>query len=103
MNPTPPPFPSDSRNLVRCVRTFVGLLALRVDGGIEEEVGQDYELPGGLTLDRVVCSLMAHADDHEALAAHLHLQENDIDDDVEEIVDCIKRLLRGSPPSADGN
>lgn len=100
-DPTPIPFPTDRHSLLRCVRSYLDLLTLRVDGGLDEEAGCDYALPGGLSLDAVTCSLMTYADGDDANSAAFGLKPSSEQDDVEEIVASIRRLLdRAGPPSA---
>ena len=95
----PIPFPIDRRSLLRCVRSFLDLLTLRVEGGIDDEAGCDYPLPGGLSLDAVTCSLMAYATEDDANSAVFGLEPYSEQDDVEEIVTSIRRLLdRAGPP-----
>ncbi|MCA8974681.1 MAG: hypothetical protein KDC98_08160 [Planctomycetes bacterium] len=100
-DPTPIPFPTDRHSLLRCVRSYLDLLTLRVDGGIEDEAGCDYPLPGGLSLDAVTCSLMAYAAEDDANSAAFGLEPYSEHDDVEEIVASVRRLLdRAGPPGA---
>jgi hypothetical protein len=100
-HPTPIPFPTDRQRLLQCVRSFLDLLTLRVDGGLDEEAGCDYPLPGGMSLDAIVCSLMAHAAGDDATSAEFGLTPYSEQDDLEEIVVGIRHLMdRANPPGA---
>lgn len=96
--PTPIPFPTDRHSLLRCVRSFLDLLTLRVEGGLDEEPGCDYPLPGGLSLDAITCSLMAHAADDDATSAEFGLAPYSEHEEVEEVVVGIRRLLDLADP-----
>ncbi len=94
---TPIPFLTDRPSLLRCVRAFVELLTLRVEGGTVEEPGCDYPLPGGLTLDGVASSLIAHAQEEDEMVVQFGLGPDTEEDDLQEIVDCIKKMIRDAP------
>jgi hypothetical protein len=100
VDPKPIPFPPDRRSLLRCVRAFLDLLTLRVDGGIEDERDCDYALPGGLSLDAIVCSLIAYTAEEEAAAAKFGLvPDTEEEEGAAGIAADLRQLLgRAGPP-----
>ena len=63
------PYGDDPQTMLRALRTFVALLDYRVNGEVDDdddEQGQDGNLvlPHGLTIDRVVLSLLEHEETH---------------------------------------
>jgi hypothetical protein len=99
--PKPIPFPTDRRSLLRCVRAFLDLLTLRVDGGFGDEIGCDYALPGGLSLDAVVCSLAAYNAEEDASYAKFGTVPDSEQEVAAGIAADLRELLgHAGPPQA---
>ena len=100
MPKSPIPFPVDRPSLLRCVRTLVSLLYERVVGD-GDGPGDNLPLPGGLSLDVVACSLIAHAAEIDSSAEILG-QAPSIEDDMAEIVQLLRMLVAHAAPDGGG-